>query len=313
MPAPVIQVEGLVKTYGFRRTSIALDRISFTVPKGSRFGLLGEKGTGKSTVLRILATVLRPTAGTVRVGGHDIDAEPMQARKLIGFAPQDLDLSGWRTGAAYLRFWMRASGLPPGAGQVRIGEVVEFLGLASEIGSDPALCTFDMQKRLNLAQALLTEPEVLLLDEPLTGLPEASHRFLVERLERLATEGKTIVLTSPLLADVRAACDRVAVMSDGHVRQVFGVDELLAKIGEGKDARVFVDGDPLSPDAAAALKRLKGVVDVRSAATATIVYVRPGDMDLDAIRKILEAHGAHIRGIRSAELKLGDVFSAMNA
>ncbi len=313
MPTRMIEVEKLVKTYGFRRTRLAVDNVSFMVPKGARFGLLGADGAGKSTVLRILATVLRPTSGAVRVGGHDVDEARIEARKLIGFVPQNLDLSGWRTGTAYLRFWMRASGLPPGEGQVRIDEIVEFLGLASDIGSEPVLSTFDVQKRLNVAQGLLTRPEVLLLDEPLKGLAEAGRQFLLERLERLATDGKTIVLTSPLLADVRAACDRVAVMSEGHVTQVFGVDELLAKIGEGKDARVFVDGDLLSPDAMAAVKGLKGVVDVRSATTATIVYVRPGEVDLEAIRKTLEDHGAHIRGIRVAQLRLGDVFSALNA
>lgn len=309
----MIEVDGLVKTYGFRQTTLALDHLSFSVPPKAHFGILGVDGAGKSTLLRILATVERPTEGTIRIGGHNVLEKPTEVRKLLGYMPQALDLRGWTSGSAYLHFWARVSGMPSESQQDRIRAVVDFLGIGGEIEGHPTMYTVDVERRINLAQALLTDPEVLLLDEPLRGLAEAARRFLTERLDRLGQDGKTIVLSSPLLADVRATCDQVAVMSEGRLTRLFGMNELLVKIGQGKDARIFLDIDALPPAAVAALKSLKGVVEVKTAPTATIVYVTPAEVDLEAIRRTLEAQGVQVRGMREAQLGLGDVFSALNA
>jgi ABC-2 type transport system ATP-binding protein len=204
-------------------------------------------------------------------------------------------------------------GLPTEAQRDRIDSVAGFLSLEAALEQDPASYTVDVGKAMSLAQAILSDPKVLLLDELLEGVSEGGRRFFVGRLEQMASQGRTLVMCTPLLADVRALCDQVAVMSEGHVTRVFTVTELLTKIGEGKDARVFIEAEGLPAEAIAALRTLRGVIDVRIAPTSTILYVTPLEMDIEAIRKTLEAHRVSFRGIRAAQLKLGDVFSALNA
>lgn len=307
----MIEVEGLVKTFGWRETTLVLDHVSFAVPRGKRFGVLGAGGTGKTTLLRILATTLRPSEGSVRVGGHDVATEPGAVREIMGYVPQDLDLHWWRNGEDYLVFWSRAGGLSSRDRRARIQAVVDFLELEPVLDDNPAEYTVDKQRRLVLAQALLQDPELLILDEPMIGMGDEGREFLVTKLERLAKEGKTVVMGSPFLEDVRAACDHVAVIADGRLTQTFTVGELLHKIGEGRDARVFVDCDGLSGEAVAAVQEVPGVVDVRTTETATIVYITPMQVRMDEIRSVLESHGVTVRGLRQAHLKLGDVFATL--
>lgn len=312
MPASMIEVGGLVKIYGSRETIPALNNISFTVNKGWSFGILGSRGAGKTTLLRILATTLSPTEGNVRVGGHDVLNGTSGVRGRIGYAPENVDLRSWRAGIDYLRFWGRASGLASAEREARIEEVLGFLELREEVTEEVGSYTIELQRRLALAQSLLTDPDVLLLDEPLVGLGTGARRFLADRLVELRTRGKTIILSSSLLADIRATCDHVAVMSGGMMTKVFGTAELLTKIGEGRDARIFVDCDPLGADAIAALREIRGVVDARSSESANLVYVKPGEVTPEEVREVLEAQGVKVKGVRMAELKLGDVFSTLH-
>ncbi len=304
----MIEAEELVKRYGRRSTTLAVDHVSFSVRAGARFGLLGADGAGKTSILRILATVLSPTQGIVRVGGHDVTSETTRVRELVGFLPQDVDLRDWSSGNAYLRFWARAGGLSSRDQGTRIRELVDLLDLAGYVEERPAEYTIGAQRLLGLAQALLLDPAVVVLDEPMRGLEGASRQSFAEVLERLTKAGKTVVFSSPLLTDIQAAASQVALMADGHLTKVYPLEELLAKMGEGKNARVFVDCDPLPSNAMTALKKMKGVVDVQVAPSATIVYIRPTEVRVADIRETLESLGVQIRSIRAARLKLGDVF-----
>ncbi|MFQ6012925.1 MAG: ABC transporter ATP-binding protein [Thermoplasmata archaeon] len=308
----MIEADGLVKSFGFRKTIRAIDHVSFSAKKGTRLGFLGTKGSGKTTLLRILSTTLRPDEGTLRLGDLDGIRKPAAARRHLGYMPEGMDLSGWGTGKQYLRFWGMVSGIAGGARNAAIERVVEYLEVGDHVTEDLTELTVEMLRRITLAQALLTDPEVLILDEPMTGLSGFERGFIGGKLEELAKEGKTIVLSSHLLEDIRASSDRVAIMSEGRLTEVLGIGDLLRKIGEGKDARIFVDSDPLPSKAIQSLKGLKGVVDVRSAATATVVYVRPGEVGPDSIRDVLASQGIEVRGIREAKLKLGDVFSSIH-
>lgn len=307
----MIEADGLVKSFGFRKTYLAVDGVSFSVKKGTRLGLLGAPGAGKTTLLRMLSTTLRPDEGTLRLGDHDGIERPVAARNLLAYMPEGMDLSGWETGEAFLRFWGRVSGLSGKARSERIERVVEFLDLGEALTEPLVELTIELQRRFVLAQALLTDPELLVLDEPMTGLSELERRFLAGKLEELGKEGKTIVLSSPMLEDVRGSSDRVAIMAEGRLTEIMNTDDLLSKIGNEKNARIFVDSDPLPSPVIQALKDLAGVVDVQPKITATIVYVKPGTVSPDLIRQILASHDVEVRGIREAELRLGDVFNSI--
>lgn len=307
----MITVEGLSKSYGFRNETLALRNVSFSVNPAVRFGLLGAKGAGKTTLLRILAGSLRPTDGTVLIGGANVRERVQDVRKLVGYVPENLEFRDWKTGAAYLRFWGRASGLSRKDLKSRLAWIVEFLDLTEALEEELELTTVSVQRRLTLAQALLADPDVVLLDEPMAGLGIADTEFLVRKLDALQKEGKTIVLGTPRLEDIRAACEQVAVLSEGQLTKVYGTGDLLQKIGEGRDARIFVDCDAIPAQAVDALRQIEGVMDVKTTDTATIVYIVPGRVETASVREILASHDVEVRGVRMAHLKLGDVFSTL--
>jgi ABC-2 type transport system ATP-binding protein len=308
----VIEADGLVKSFGFRKTNLAVDGVSFSVEKGERLGLLGAPGAGKTTLLRMLSVTLRPDEGTLRIGDLDGEKGPVAVRELLGYAPEGVDLRGWETGEAFLRFWGRVSGLSGRERTARIGRAVAFLEIGARMTEPLAELTIEVQKRFVLAQALLTDPDILVLDEPMTGLDVPERRWLGRKLEELGREGTTIVMSSALLEDVRWTSDRVAVMAEGRLTEIMKTDDLLTKIGEGKSARIFVQSDPLSSSVLQSLKGVAGVVDVQSRTTATIVYIKPGAVSVDSIREVLASLDVEVRGITEAELRLGDVFSTIH-
>ncbi len=301
----------MVKSFGFRDTTLAINNVSFNVNKGTRFGILGADGAGKTTLLRILATTLRPTEGSVRIGGLDPGKEVAKVRELVGYSPANLDVRSWTDASRYLSFWAKVAGLSSTERKSRIAAVTDLLELGDELEEDLKLAGVELQRRLILAQALLPDPEVLLLDEPMTGLGVSAKMFIAEKLQSLRKEGKTVLLSSNRLTDVRITCDSIAVMSDGRMTRVFETGDLLRRIGEGKDARIFIDCDPLPSRALEALRGVEGVVDVKSAETATVVYIIPGRVDMDSLQSALSSENVDVRGIKRAEIKLGDVFSTL--
>ncbi|MEE9174400.1 MAG: ABC transporter ATP-binding protein [Thermoplasmata archaeon] len=307
----MIEVRDLVKAFGRRNPSLAVDNASFSVKRGTVFGLLGPANAGKTTTLRILSTTLRPTSGTVEIGGMDILADTRKVRELMGFAPDLTGLAGWATGEAYLRFWGKVSGLPKVERSRRIRDVVNFLELEENIAASPDTYPVGVVKRLVLAQALLTNPQVGIFDEPARGLSASEKVSLAEKLRTLRKEGMTLVLTSQALSDVQSLCDRIVVMSEGRTTEVQEMSTLLRKIGQGRHGRIFLEADDLTSEATSALEALDGVIEIRTTPTTTIIYVEPGRASVEAIRQTIEGQGIVVRSLREAGITLGDVFRAL--
>jgi ABC-type multidrug transport system ATPase subunit len=266
---------------------------------------------GKTTTMRMLATALRPSTGSVSIGGFDTVEETSKAREMIGYMPETTDFATWSSGPDYLRFWARVTGLTGSGGGARIAELTEFLGIPEDVKGNPASYTAGHQKKLVLAQALYADPEVLLLDEPLTGISGEDRTFLKSRLEDLRRQGKTMVLASPQLADVQDLSDQVSVLLEGQATEPFSTADLLREVGEGRHARIFVKADGLSAGALAALKGLKGVIEVKPRSTVTVIYVDPGRVTVALVRETLEAEGEKTASVEAAEITLGDVFRAI--
>lgn len=311
MPTGMIEVEGLTKTFGWRNPVTAVDHISFRVERGSIHGLLGLVNAGKTTTMRMLATALEPTAGTMSIGGFDTVRQTREVRKKIGYMPETIDFAAWSSGSDYLRFWARVTGLSASGEKARIAELTEFLGIAEDSEGSPATYTAGHQKKLGLAQALFADPEVLLLDEPLTGIGGEDRALLLRKLQELKRRGKTMVVASPQLSDVQDLSDQVTVLLEGRATDPFPTADLLRRVGEGMHARIFVKARDLSAGALAALKRLRGVVDVKPKSTITVVYVDPGRVNVGLVRDTLEAEGEGGASVEAAEITLGDVFRAI--
>ena len=307
----MIELRRLTKAYGLRRPTLAVNGVSLSVRKGAIFSLLGPKGAGKTTLIRILATVLRPTSGEVEIGGMDILSHTRKVRELIGFAPDGVGLAGWRSGEDFLNFWGRVDGLKRVDRRRRIREVVDRLELEEELRKSPGTYPVGVVRRLVLAQALLTDPRVVLLDEPMRGLSATEKGLVAQKLITMRKEGMTILMTSESLADVRSPSDLVAIMAEGRTTEVQEMSALIRTIGQGRHARIFLEADDLGSNATSALNSLKGVVEVRSTPTVTVIYVEPGTTGVEAIREVLEREGVRVRRLREAEMTLGDVFRAL--
>ncbi len=307
----MIEVRDLVKTYGFRKHAVILDDVDLSIPQASVFGLLGPNGAGKTTLLRILATTLRPTSGTIRIGDYEVPRDVARIRRILGFVRARGYFAHWKTAGEYLRFWRWMAGLSGENGKSRVADVVGLLGLGDPDDVDTLNLTVDQERRLSLAQALLSDPQVLVLDEPLTGMTPEGQAALSEALLQLRSRGKTILLSSPDLRAVRQACNLVAIMEEGRVTHVLETRQLLDRIGRGRQARVFVELD--SPSAAVeVLRSVEGVVEVRRAPNVAIAYVNPDIANAAKVKEALDAKGIETRSIREADITLGDLFRALH-
>ena len=208
----MIKVRRLVKSFGIHPV---LRGVELDVPRGEFLTLLGPNGAGKTTLLRILATLSRPTSGEVRVGGWPLPEAAARVRPHLGLISHQTLLYGELTAAENLRFFARVYHL--GAAEGRMQEVLEAVGLAGRQHDLVESFSRGMQQRLAIARAILHEPEVMLLDEPYTGLDQSAAAMLDELLRSVATAGRTVVMTTHDLARGLASCDQVAILSRGKI------------------------------------------------------------------------------------------------
>jgi ABC-2 type transport system ATP-binding protein len=210
--APAIEIRGITKLYGHLR---AVDAFSLEVTKGTIFGLLGPNGAGKTTLIKILTTLMRPTAGDAFVEGHSVLSEGRTVRSLIGVVPQQNNLDRYLTARENLVLHARMHGMKPAEYNPRIDELLELIGLSSRQGDFPDIFSGGMQRRLVVARALVHNPRALFLDEPTTGLDPQSRRAVWEYIHSLK-EKVTIFLTTHYMDEADALCDRIVIMDQGR-------------------------------------------------------------------------------------------------
>ena len=211
----------------------AVDHIYLSVPYGEIFGLLGANGAGKSTVIKMLTTLLPPTSGTAEVGGHDIIQSPGKVRRSIGYVSQLLSADGALTGHENLRLSAKLYGLPKAEREERIANALEFMGLADSARNLVRTYSGGMIRRLELAQAMLHRPAILFLDEPTIGLDPVARHTVWDRLLELRRDfGITVLLTTHDMEEAETLCDELAILHAGRINVVGKPSELRAGLGE---------------------------------------------------------------------------------
>jgi ABC-2 type transport system ATP-binding protein len=228
-----VVVEGLTKAF---RGKIAVDALSFRVARGCFFGFLGPNGAGKSTTIRMLSGLLRPTAGDASVEGCRLSGDLLQLKRVIGLLPEELPLYERLTGEEYLHFAGRMHGLPRAEVRRRADELLEFLSLADERGKLIVDYSQGMRKKVALAAALIHNPRVLFLDEPLNGIDPVSGRVVTDLLQRMTSKGVTVFFTSHVLDVVERLCDEVAIVDKGRIVAQGSLDDIRAQRAVGSDA-----------------------------------------------------------------------------
>ncbi|MEC7753606.1 gliding motility-associated ABC transporter ATP-binding subunit GldA [Roseivirga sp. UBA1976] len=208
-----VEVQQLTKTYGAQR---AVDTISFRAVKGQILGFLGPNGAGKSTTMKIATCFIPPTEGTVKVCGHDVMHQPVEVRKKIGYLAEHNPLYTDMYVHEYLRFMAAVHGLKGKQGRERVMEMVALCGLSKEQNKRIGTLSKGYRQRVGLAQALLHDPEVLILDEPTTGL-DPNQLVEIRKLIKEVSRDKTVIFSTHIMQEVKALCDRVVIINQGKI------------------------------------------------------------------------------------------------
>ena len=258
----MIEAQELHKQYG---PTTALAKASFEVKKGEIVGLLGPNGAGKSTTMKILTCYISPTSGTAKVAGCDVFDDPVGAREAIGYLPESTPLYPEMIVLEYLEFMAAMRGHKGVEGRKRIKKAVEQTSLGDVIGKPIRALSKGYKQRVGLAQALVHEPPILILDEPMSGLDPNQASEIRDLIKEIG-ESRTVILSTHNLSEVQVTCDRVLIISAGKMVADDTPDELMERAGKAKFvATVQSEGEAteLSKKAQAAFEKIKGVSSVR--------------------------------------------------
>lgn len=234
----MLETQNLSRRYG---SILALENLNLTVQSGQIFGLLGHNGAGKTTAIKLMTGLLKPTAGTVLVGGHDIATEPLLAKRLIGYVADEPHLYEKLTPVEFLRFNGELYGVDSAELSKRIPRLLSLFDLAARGNTLIEGFSHGMKQKTALAGALVHDPRVLFLDEPTVGLDPRGARMLKEVLRRLASRGMTIVLSTHILEIAERLCDRVAILFKGRLAASGTIDELRLTTGEKTLEEIFLE------------------------------------------------------------------------
>jgi ABC-2 type transport system ATP-binding protein len=300
-----IQAEGLTKTYpkGVR----ALDGLSFSVAPGSVFALLGPNGAGKSTAVKILTTLTTPDEGRATVAGLDVIAQPDRVRRTIGVVAQGSGVDVQATGRENLRLQGQIHGIRGRAIEQRAHELLERFGLAEAADRVARGYSGGMQRRLDIAMALVHDPAVLFLDEPTTGLDPEVRADMWAEISRLAADrGKTVLLTTHYLEEADQLAEQVAIVDRGCVVAHGSPDELKREL-RGDAIHVDLEGDH-NGSVTQALLALAAVRDVSVDGRSLRARADDGGKAVPAVLQALESHGVGVVSVRVARPSLDDVY-----
>jgi ABC-2 type transport system ATP-binding protein len=312
--AEIIAVKDLVKIY--EPNIRAVDGISFTVDQGEIFGFLGPNGAGKSTAIKVFTTLLRKTSGEVTIKGFDIERDTRDIRKIIGYASQEIGVDIDLTGRENIILQCRYYHIPGDKARQKADELLRTVGLG-DVG-DRLAGTYSggMKRRLDLATALVSDPEVLFLDEPTTGLDPQSRRAIWGHIRDLNRQGTTIFLTTQYLEEADQLAHRLCIIDGGRIVVEGEPEELKRKIG-ANTVRLFVKGGETVEATRKAVDALSGVASIKEmrscvtdgiGCTEGIIIRGDGDELLTAIVRSLDAANVGIANLTLSEPTLDDVF-----
>ncbi|MBI5835647.1 MAG: ABC transporter ATP-binding protein [Candidatus Eisenbacteria bacterium] len=300
--APVVlSLRGLGKAYRHPltlRRSGGLEDVSFEIARGETFGLLGPNGAGKTTTIKLLLGLLRPSSGTGSIFGHPLGSR--EARACLGFLPENPYFYDYLSAPEFLDLCGSLSGMDAGARRRRVCELLEELDLA-EAGTRPLRkYSKGMLQRVGLAQALIADPELLVLDEPMSGLDPLGRRLVRDLVLRLKKRGKTILMSTHILPDVEHLCDRVGILNRGRLVRCLDLAELTSGVRGGAEIRLRG-----LPDVAGA--RWPGDPTIERGVDTALVRVADAAL-LNPLLTSLAASGAEILAVQRDQFRLEDVF-----
>ncbi|NOZ08081.1 MAG: ABC transporter ATP-binding protein [FCB group bacterium] len=288
----MIKIRNLSKQFGDVN---ALKKMNLSVQPGEFFGLLGPNGAGKTTTVNILSTLLKPDEGSVTINGLDLLSDPRGAKRLLGVVPQELALYDQLSAADNLHFWAELYGMKGVKLKTRIRQLLELMGLADRQNDRLATFSGGMKRRVNLAVALLHDPDILFLDEPTVGIDVQSRHRIYEILGELHREGKTIVYTTHYLEEVERLCEKIAIIDHGEIKAEGTLESLRQLVQGESEVLVVLDDSSIQTATVEPLPADVRLMDEGLLAT--------GDDVNDLVQKLVTICSARNWKIRDIELK----------
>jgi len=303
----MLEIRQLVKRFG---PLLAVDDVSFTVPRGEVLGFLGPNGAGKSTTMKMITGFLAPTAGTAIICGYDIGTQPIAAKRHIGYLPEGAPAYPDMTPADFLDFIAHIRGYSGDEAKRRIGRVVEMIRIGEVLHQPIETLSKGFKRRVGVAQALLHDPSVLILDEPTDGL-DPNQKYEMRKIITAMRPEKAIIISTHLLEEVEAVCSRAIIIAHGRVLADGTPTELAQRSRQHNSVRLGIASGADS-DIRAELAALPGVASVEpirdTEGDGLMVFARGGRPVVAEIADLARSRGWSITGLRVERGRLDDVF-----
>ncbi|MFC2010561.1 ATP-binding cassette domain-containing protein [Chloroflexota bacterium] len=298
----MIRVENLTKYYGKR---LAVDNISFNVEKGEIVGFLGPNAAGKTTTMRILTGFLSPTSGDAWVAGYNVLSNSLEARQRIGYFAEAVPLYTDMTVRSYLDFLARLRGMDKDRIKRRIEDVVEICNLEEYYNVYISKLSKGFRQRVGVAQAIIHEPEVLILDEPTVGIDPIQVSMTRNLIKELGEE-HTILLSTHILPEVSMTCERVIIIHEGKIVAKDSIENLSSAVSGTRRFRMEVEGP--SKQVAERLRKIKGILQVRYDGSQYTIECSTGEDPRSKIMAAIVQGGWTLLSLESVEMSLEDIF-----
>jgi len=300
---PIVDIERLSVFYG---KQVAVRDLSLTIPRGEVFGFIGPNGAGKTTTIRVLATLLKPTRGVVRVLGTDVAISPQVVRRSIGYVPDSFGVYEDLSVTEYLQFFAAAYRIEREKRAGTVADVLALTDLSNKAEAQVDALSRGMKQRLGIARILLHDPQLLLLDEPASGLDPRARIELRELLKELQRMGKTILVSSHILHELSQLCTRIGIIEAGQLVAEGSLSDIYRKLDLKRTVHVQISN--LTPPLIEAIRTVRGIASVEELADRLVIRVHEDELSMEDLLDAVRGLGARIRMFQPEAMDMETAF-----